>query len=310
MITYAAKYVLQDHTFEETGRTPSTCTVPGSVRSRCTVCGFEKSEALALEAHLPRVLPAVEPTCTQPGLTEGSVCAVCGQPIIEQEEVGKLPHAWGEWSVVTAPSYTAAGLKRRTCTACPAYETEELPQLVHDNTVYGSSGASVAFDDGVYNGAVTLNVRQGDSAFDNDAFRLEYRRLWVNRHMDYDITTYVNGAIAQPNGVVLVSLPIPSGFNRNYIKLYHVVNGVKTAVPFVVRGDCIFFETDHFSMWTIEDDSQPPEAPADPETPAGHDTPAEPTEPSGSAGSGGSFLAKIMAFFAKIAEFFRKLFSR
>ena len=48
----------------------------------CTVCGEEISrETVTVDApgHIEETIPAVAPTCTQTGLTEGKKCSVCGE---------------------------------------------------------------------------------------------------------------------------------------------------------------------------------------------------------------------------------------
>ena len=42
--------------------------------------------------HTEEVIPAVDPTCTQTGLTEGTRCSECGEVLVEQEVVPALGH--------------------------------------------------------------------------------------------------------------------------------------------------------------------------------------------------------------------------
>ena len=42
--------------------------------------------------HTVIIDEAVEPTCTESGLTEGSHCDVCGEILVEQETLSKIPH--------------------------------------------------------------------------------------------------------------------------------------------------------------------------------------------------------------------------
>ena len=74
-----------------------TCTEKGSYDSviYCSVCGEEFSrETVTVEAlgHTEQILPAVEPTCTETGLTEGKKCDRCGEILVAQKVVEALGH--------------------------------------------------------------------------------------------------------------------------------------------------------------------------------------------------------------------------
>ena len=60
------------HTYES-----ATCTTP----RRCTGCGIEAGKTLG---HISVVLEAKEPTCTQPGLSEGKHCKDCKEILVAQ----------------------------------------------------------------------------------------------------------------------------------------------------------------------------------------------------------------------------------
>ena len=51
------------------------------------------------------------PTCTEPGLTEGSHCAVCGKVLVEQKEVEALGHDWSDW-------VKSGDREKSTCSRC------------------------------------------------------------------------------------------------------------------------------------------------------------------------------------------------
>ena len=86
-----------------------------------------------LDAHVHTVVidPAVAPTCTEAGLTEGSHCAVCGEVITAQERVPALGHTWGAWIVTTPATCDDAGVETRTCSVCGETETREIAALGH-----------------------------------------------------------------------------------------------------------------------------------------------------------------------------------
>ncbi len=56
----------------------------------CGVCGVQVTQCEII------TLPAVEPTCTANGLTEGSKCILCGKVEIAQEIIASLGHGGGE----------------------------------------------------------------------------------------------------------------------------------------------------------------------------------------------------------------------
>ena len=74
--------------------------------------------------HAPVVDTAVPPTCTDPGLTEGSHCAVCEAVLTPQEPVKMLGHNWGKGSYVWAKDLTHV-TARHTCLNDPAHEESE-----------------------------------------------------------------------------------------------------------------------------------------------------------------------------------------
>ena len=47
------------------------------------------------DGHTVVIHPSVEPTCSKPGLTEGQQCSVCGQVLVEQQELPALGHTYG-----------------------------------------------------------------------------------------------------------------------------------------------------------------------------------------------------------------------
>ncbi len=112
----------------------ATCTEVGEETGTCEVCSETVTREIPMVAHTPEVVEAVAPTCTETGLTEGSVCAVCGEVLVAQEEVEALGHDFGEWEVSKEATCTEAGEETRTCTreGCEEIETREVEALGHD----------------------------------------------------------------------------------------------------------------------------------------------------------------------------------
>ncbi len=76
------------------------------------------------------VIPAVEPTCEELGLTEGTICANCGQIVVVQQVVNALNHDFVEVSRED-PTETESGFIKYACTRCGVSMIKNLPATDH-----------------------------------------------------------------------------------------------------------------------------------------------------------------------------------
>ncbi len=111
-----------------------TCTEEGIKTYACS-CGEEYTEKIKARGHQEVIDPAVEPTETEEGKTEGSHCSVCGKVLKEQQIIpatGKPDeheHKY-EMKVTKEATCTEEGIKTYTC-SCGKEYTEKIAALGH-----------------------------------------------------------------------------------------------------------------------------------------------------------------------------------
>gem|GEM_PF-1323227 len=113
------------HSWVWTTETEATCTQPGKDTGKCSVCGAETERTTTKEHEPETVTQAVEPTCTEPGCTEGTRCSVCGQTLQESTEIQALGHDY-QYTVTTEPTETEAGERTGVCSRCGDTVTEAI----------------------------------------------------------------------------------------------------------------------------------------------------------------------------------------
>ena len=120
----------------------ATCIEDGVKTFTCDRCKETRTETIKAKGHTEEVIPAVAPTCTEDGLTEGVKCSVCGEILTEQKVVKAKGHIYDEGEVTKEPTYDEEGVKTFTCTKCGSTKTESIPKKEKTHTVH-------TWDDGV-----------------------------------------------------------------------------------------------------------------------------------------------------------------
>lgn len=109
------------------------CIETGEKTYTCTVCGKIKREEIPAVGHIEIKDEAVDPTCEEPGLTEGSHCSVCGVVIKRQEEIPATGHKEVTDEAVAPTCEKAGKTEGSRCSVCGTIikEQMEVPALGH-----------------------------------------------------------------------------------------------------------------------------------------------------------------------------------
>ncbi len=92
-----------------------TCTEDGESQMLCIECGaVAVTVPIPATGHTEVVIPAVEPTCTETGLTEGKYCSVC-DTILVKPSVVDVKHNFENYvCTICGEQYTSSGLSYKS----------------------------------------------------------------------------------------------------------------------------------------------------------------------------------------------------
>lgn len=212
----------------------ATCTETGRESRSCIICGdSEEREILAL-GHTKVTDPRVEPKCNAMGKTEGSHCLTCGETIVAQKTIDKLPHTE---EVIPATEDKTAGVR---CAVCEEIITKpewifasefESPESYNGYYAYNylqnkANGAALqAFYDRIDEVADAYHLGEISAALDSDSYVIdeiyysdlglslnEALTVWTSYIYDHPLYYWISKSVKYVNSdevgrIYLISYP-------------------------------------------------------------------------------------------------------
>ncbi len=93
-----------EHVWTETDRKEATCEEDGLITYTCDGCEEIQTEVLAALGHIEETIPAVSPTCSSSGNTEGLKCSRCEETLDAPTYIPTLEHDYQDY-ICTLCSY-------------------------------------------------------------------------------------------------------------------------------------------------------------------------------------------------------------
>ena len=122
-----------EHAWVLQGKEDATCLTDGYVSYKCNECNETKNEVFLATKKKKKIIPEVEATCKQEGLTEGVICEYCNEILVRQNETPKTDHK-EEILHRVEPTCSTLGLTEgKKCNVCGEIlvAQEEVAQLDH-----------------------------------------------------------------------------------------------------------------------------------------------------------------------------------
>ncbi|MBE6966334.1 MAG: hypothetical protein E7441_09920 [Ruminococcaceae bacterium] len=130
--TYTEIIPATGHDMGDYVTTEPTCTEEGTKVSTCkNNCGHSVTLTIGKLGHDWKAEKEEDkaPTCTEAGL-KSIHCTRCKETK-DAEAIDKLGHDMGDWVTTVEPGCESTGTKRRDCSRCDHFETEQIPATDH-----------------------------------------------------------------------------------------------------------------------------------------------------------------------------------
>lgn len=246
------------HSYVSSVTKSPTCTEDG-VRTYTCSCGDSYTEKISATGHETEHVE-IPSTCTVCGVSY-DVCTKCSETF-NYTVLPLAEHTFGEYKITKQPTYTQEGEREAICTVCGFKITESIAKLVATNeSKDDKTGISVGYNDDAFEEDIVLSVTE---VFDGMSFNVLNNEKGNFKNELFDIVIKSGDENVQPNTSVLVSIPLPDGYNPEKTVVYYVTNDDRLEkLDSHYENGYIVFEASHFSHYAIVDEGSDISNPTD-----------------------------------------------
>lgn len=173
------------HKYTTTVVTEPTCTEDGQNCMTCTVCSDYYYKTTNKKGHVEVIDPLVEPTCSKPGLKEGSHCSRCSIVLKVQAEIPAIGHDYIE-TITTLPTCTEEGRNDYQCSRCTSHYFLSSEKLGH-NAVTLEGYPSTCILEGKSDG--TICSRCNEILVEQEILAKSAHKFIITERVQYSCTT-------------------------------------------------------------------------------------------------------------------------
>ena len=169
-------------------------------------------------------------------------------------------HSIMSQDIIEQPTYVHEGSRGWLCPKCGHAVVEEiLPVLTIEESEEKTdeqTDVAIIYPEGAFDGKeVEISV---SPVADEDAYQLISHKEGNYKVTMFDIAITSNAQPVQPNGTVMVRIPLPRGYNQNKCVVYYVADDgtMEELKTYHFKDGYVYFETDHFSYYAILEEEQ------------------------------------------------------
>ena len=233
-----------------------TCTTEGESQMLCTECGeVAVTVPIPAKGHTEVIIPAVEPTCTETGLTEGKYCSVCDTLLVKPSVVFPRHKFENFICTICGEQYTSNGLKFKsnhngTCSVAGIGTCTDKDIFVPSVSPNGDTVTSID-EDAFYNNTSIKSITFSDTVTSIGRTAFYGCRSLSNVSLSDSLTSIGDGAFWYCKSLKNITIPDSvTSIGECAFYLCDSLSNITLSTSLTSIGECAFWHCE--SLKNIE----------------------------------------------------------